>query len=234
MSQRNNTHPGLWALAITAFAIGVTEFIVVGVLPAIAIDLDVPLARAGSLVGLYALALAIGTPLVVLLLARMPRKPVLLALIAIFLFGNLLSALSESYAMLLTGRVVTAIAHDSFFAIGATVAARLAHEGQTSRAIALMFAGLTLAMVIGVPLGSLIGNGLGWRLPFFAVAVLAALAWLAAARWIPTLPPQTAGSAGTQLAALLKPEILAMMSIPSWALVQASRRLPSLRRSLRT
>ncbi|WP_121498830.1 MFS transporter [Pseudomonas aeruginosa] len=213
MSQRGGTHPGLWALAITAFAIGVTEFIVVGVLPAIASDLDVPLARAGSLVGLYALALAIGTPLVVLTLARMPRKPVLLALIAVFLFGNLLSALSESYAMLLTGRVVTAIAHGSFFAIGATVAARLAHEGQASRAIALMFAGLTLAMVIGVPLGSLIGNGLGWRLPFFAVAVLAALAWLATARWVPALPPQTVGRASTQLAALVKPEILAMMSI---------------------
>ena len=82
---RDDTHPGLWALAVTAFAIGVTEFIVVGVLPAIATDLDVPLARAGGLVGLYALALAIGTPLVVLGLARLPRKPVLLALVAVFL-----------------------------------------------------------------------------------------------------------------------------------------------------
>ncbi|NYB78484.1 MAG: MFS transporter [Stenotrophomonas maltophilia] len=210
---RNDTHPGLWALAVTAFAIGVTEFIVVGVLPAIAADLDVPLARTGGLVGLYALALAIGTPLVVLGLARQPRKPVLLALVAVFLAGNLLSALSASYAMLLAGRVITAVAHGSFFAIGATVAARLAPEGQASRAIALMFAGLTLAMVIGVPLGSLIGNGLGWRLPFFAVALLAALGWLATARWVPALPAQTAGRASTQLATLVQPEILAMMSI---------------------
>lgn len=185
MSRRVGTHPGLWALAIMAFAIGVAEFIVVGVLPAIASDLDVPLGHASSLVGLYALALAlaIGTPLFVLTLARMPRKPVLLALVAVFLVGNLLSALSESYAMLLAGRIVTAIAHGSFFAIGATVAARLVPEGQASRAIALMFAGLTLAMVIGVPLGSLIGNNMGWRLPFFGVAVLAALGWLATARW---------------------------------------------------
>lgn len=213
MNQAHRTHPGVWALAVTAFAIGVAEFIVVGVLPAIADDLGVPLARAGGLVGLYALALAVGTPIVVLALARLPRKPLLLALVAVFLAGNLLSALSASYGLLLAGRILTAVAHGSFFAIGATVAARLAPEGQASRAIAVMFAGLTLAMVIGVPLGSLIGNALGWRLPFFAVAVLAALAWLATARWVPALPTPAAGPAGTQLAALTSSPILAMMSI---------------------
>lgn len=213
MNRNGNTHPGLWALAVTAFAIGVAEFIVVGVLPSIAADLDVPLARAGGLVGLYALALAIGTPLVVLGLASLPRKPVLLVLVAIFLAGNLLSALSTSYAVLLAGRIVTAVAHGSFFAIGSTIAARLAPEGQASRAIALMFAGLALAMVIGVPLGSLIGNGMGWRLPFYAVAVLAAVGWLATARWVPALPLQAKARAGVQLAALARPEILAMMGI---------------------
>ncbi|EMY8117008.1 MULTISPECIES: MFS transporter [Pseudomonas] len=213
MSRAQRTHPGVWALAVTAFAIGVAEFIVVGVLPAIARDLGVPLARAGGLVGLYALALAVGTPVVVLALARLPRKPLLLSLVAVFLVGNMVSALSTSYELLLAGRILTAVAHGSFFAIGATVAARLAPEGQASRAIAAMFAGLTLAMVIGVPLGSLIGNALGWRLPFFAVAVLAALAWLATARWVPALPTQVAGQARTQLAALTSPPILAMMAI---------------------
>lgn len=213
MSKVHRTHPGIWALAVTAFAIGVAEFIVVGVLPAIAEDLGVPLARAGGLVGLYALALAVGTPIVVLALARLPRKPLLLALVAVFLGGNLLSALSASYELLLAGRILTAVAHGSFFAIGATVAARLAPEGQASRAIAVMFAGLTLAMVIGVPLGSLIGNALGWRLPFFAVAVLAALALLATAFWVPALPTPATGPAGTQLAALASPPILAMMAI---------------------
>lgn len=114
MTPSRQQHPGIWALAVTAFAIGVAEFIVVGVLPAIATDLDVPLAQAGGLVGLYALALAIGTPLVVLGLARFPGKPVLLGLIAVFLIGNLLSAMSYSYAMLLAGRIMTAIAHGSF------------------------------------------------------------------------------------------------------------------------
>lgn len=213
MSRLQHTHPGVWALAVTAFAIGVAEFIVVGVLPAIAEDLGVPLARADGLVGLYALALAVGTPVVVLTLARLPRKPLLLALVAVFLAGNLVSALSTSYELLLAGRILTAVAHGSFFAIGATVAARLAPEGQASRAIAAMFAGLTLAMVIGVPLGSLIGNALGWRLPFFAVAVLAALAWLATARWVPALPTQMSGPVRTQLAALTSPPILAMMAI---------------------
>lgn len=187
MKQTHRTHPGVWALAVTAFAIGVAEFIVVGILPAIADDLNVPLARAGGLVGLYALALAVGTPIVVLTLARLPRKPLLMALVAVFLAGNLISALSASYELLLAGRILTAVAHGSFFAIGATVAARLAPKGQASRAIAMMFAGLTLAMVVGVPLGSLIGNALGWRLPFFAVAGLAGLAFLATARWVPAL-----------------------------------------------
>ncbi|WP_437611852.1 MFS transporter [Erwinia sp. V71] len=213
MSQAHRTHPGVWALAVTAFAIGVAEFIVVGVLPAIAEDVGVPLSRAGGLVGLYALALAVGTPIVVLALARLPRKPILLTLVAVFLAGNLLSALSTTYEVLLAGRMLTAVAHGSFFAIGATVAARLAPQGQASRAIAVMFAGLTLAMVIGVPLGSLIGNALSWRLPFFAVAGLAALAFFATARWVPALPTQTAGPARTQLAALASPPVLAMMAV---------------------
>ncbi|WP_458369780.1 MFS transporter [Pseudomonas fluorescens] len=206
-------HPGVLALAVTAFAIGMAEFIVVGILPAIASDLDIPLARAGSLVGLYALALAIGTPLTVLALARLPRKPVLLTLIALFLGGNLLAALSTDYPSLLAGRVVTALAHGSFFAIGATVAASLAPKGQSSKAIAAMFAGLTLAMVVGVPLGSFLGNGMGWRLPFYAVALLAALALPATAIWLPNVPTPPSGKALTQLAALGHPAILAMMAV---------------------
>ncbi|WP_220667822.1 MFS transporter [Raoultella ornithinolytica] len=213
MSQKTPIHPGIWALAVTSFAIGVAEFIVVGVLPAIAQDLHVSLAAAGKLVGLYALALAIGTPLAVLGLARLARKTVLLSLITLFLAGNILSSLADSYPLLLAGRAITAVAHGSFFAIGATVASRLAPPGQGGRAIALMFSGLTLAMVIGVPLGSLIGNSVGWRLPFYAVAGLAVIAWAATAIWVPRLAVPEAGKTVTQLAALLRPEILAMMAI---------------------
>ncbi|MGF6099270.1 MFS transporter [Pseudomonas sp. 18175] len=206
-------HPSVWALAVTAFAIGVAEFIVVGVLPSISQELSVPLARAGSLVGLYAFALAIGTPLLVLALARLPRKPVLLGLIAVFLAGNLLSALSVDYYSLLIGRVITAVAHGSFFAIGATVASRLAPKGQESNAIAAMFAGLTLAMVIGVPLGSFLGNGFGWRLPFFAVVALAALGFLATLFWLPDVKASEPVKASVQLSAAINPAILTMMAV---------------------
>ncbi|HWD31919.1 MAG TPA: MFS transporter [Pseudomonas sp.] len=213
MTTSTRIHPGVFVLALTAFAIGVAEFIVVGILPAISADLGVPLASAGSLVGLYALALAIATPFIVLLLGRLPRKPVLLSLVAIFLGGNLLSALSSDYTTLLIGRIVTAVAHGSFFAIGATVAASLAPKGQASKAIAIMFAGLTLAMVVGVPLGSFLGNAMGWRLPFFAVAGLSALALLATLLWLPALKPGQAGSIRKQLAALGQPAIWAMMLV---------------------
>lgn len=212
MNFLHRTHTAVWALSVTAFAIGVAEFIVVGILPAIAFDLGIPLEKAGKLVGLYALALAMGTPIVVLILARLPRKKVLLGLVIMFLIGNLVTALSSSYEGLLLGRIITAVAHGGFFAIGATVAARLAHGSQASQAIAIMFAGLTLAMVVGVPLGSLIGNSLGWRLPFYAVAMLAFVAIVAIAIWVPDLPTQESGSTHTQLVALRQPEIMAMMA----------------------
>jgi predicted MFS family arabinose efflux permease len=207
-------HPGVLSLSVGAFAIGVTEFIVVGVLPAIAADLQVPLDSAGALVSLYALALALGTPLAVLGLSRFPRKTVLASLMAVFLLGNLLAAFSTSYSVLLAGRIITAVAHGAFFGIGATVAAALAPKGQAGRAISVMFGGLTLAMVLGVPLGSFLGNLMGWRLPFFAVAGMALAGLLAMLRWLPPGVAQAAsGKALTQLAALGERHILAMMAV---------------------
>src|SRR5829696_8112841 len=172
-------HPGVLSLAVSAFAIGVAEFLVVGVLPAIAKDFVVSLETAGTLVSLYALALALGTPFIVIGLSRMPHKTVLLGLMTLFLMGNLVAAFSSNYVVLLFGRIVTAVAHGAFFAIGATVASSLVPKAQAGRAIAVMLAGLTLAMVIGVPLGSFLGNQQGWRLPFFAVAGLAVCGLLA-------------------------------------------------------
>lgn len=206
--------PGVLSLAVGAFAIGVTEFIVVGILPAIAKDLHISIESAGSLVSLYALALAIGTPLLVIALSRLPRKPALLGMMTVFLAGNLLAALSHTFELLLVGRVITAVAHGTFFAIGATVAANLVPKAQAGRAISMMFAGLTLAMVIGVPLGSFLGNLMGWRLPFFAVAALAALGLGAMARWLPAgLAQGAGGNAATQLAALGSGPILTMMAV---------------------
>lgn len=213
MHQTNKMPPAIWAFAVTAFAIGVAEFIVVGILPSISADLHIPLAQTGNLVGLYALILAIGTPLLVLTTSRLPRKPLLLGLIALFMAGNLISALGTSYAILLSGRMLTAVAHGSFFAIGAMVAAHLVAEKDAGKAIALMFSGLTLAMVIGVPLGSMLGNGFGWRLPFFAVVVFAAMGLIATWLWVPSLPATTGNSIKAQLSALRRPPISVAMSV---------------------
>ncbi|HCT9971998.1 TPA: MFS transporter [Klebsiella variicola] len=206
-------HPGLLALSVTAFAIGMAEFIVVGILPDIATALTIDLPRAGNLVGLYALALAVGTPLLVMAIAGFPPKRVLTALIIMFLAGSLLSALADSYPLFLTGRLITAVAHGSFFAIGATVAARIVPAGKAGKAIAVMFAGLTLAMVIGVPLGSFIGQIMGWRVPLIMVSLLALLALLATMFWLPGIRNSGSGNVREQLQALAHPAILTMMSI---------------------
>ncbi|RQW19470.1 MFS transporter [Rhodobacteraceae bacterium CH30] len=206
--------PGVYALSVSAFAIGVAEFIVVGILPALAQDLSVSTDTASNLVSLYALALAIGTPFIAALSARLPRKGLLITLMAIFMAGNLLAAISTSFAALLFGRVLTALAHGSFFAVGATVAAGMAPKGQAGRAISMMFAGLTLAMVVGVPLGSYLGNLMGWRLPFFAVAGLALAGIAAMAVLLPKdLPAGEGGRLVQQIRGAAHPAILAMMAV---------------------
>ncbi|HBS5821003.1 TPA: MFS transporter [Klebsiella variicola] len=206
-------HPGLLALSVTAFAIGMAEFIIVGILPEITDALGINLVRAGSLVGLYALALAIGTPLLVLLTCGYSRKPVIVALIILFLAGSLISAMSDSYPGFLTGRIMTAVAHGSFFAIGATVAARIVPQGLEGKAIAIMFAGLTLAMVIGVPFGSLIGQLMGWRVPLLMVGALAFLALVVTVIWLPDVQKSEVVRTGEQIRALKHPAILIMMAV---------------------
>ncbi|HFM0540590.1 TPA: MFS transporter [Escherichia coli] len=206
-------HPGLLALSVTAFAIGMAEFIVVGILPEIATALHIDLPRAGNLVGLYALALALGTPLVVMLFSGFAPKPVLITLIVLFLAGSMISAMSGNYLLFLAGRLITAVAHGSFFAIGATVAVRIAPAGKAGKAIAIMFAGLTLAMVIGVPVGSLLGQAMGWRVPLLMVSGLAFIALLSTLVWLPDVRKNEAGSTGEQVRALLHPAILNMMVI---------------------
>ncbi|MDR5684969.1 MFS transporter [Morganella morganii] len=206
-------HPGLLALSVTAFAIGMAEFIVVGILPEIATALHIDLPRAGNLVGLYALALALGTPLVVMLFSGSSPKPVLITLIILFLAGSMISAMSGNYLFFLAGRLITAVAHGSFFAIGATVAVRIAPAGKAGQAIAIMFAGLTLAMVIGVPAGSLLGQATGWRVPLLMVSVLAFIALLSTLIWLPDVRKNESGRTGEQLRALLHPAILNMMVI---------------------
>jgi MFS transporter, DHA1 family, inner membrane transport protein len=173
----------LIALAVAAFAIGTSEFVIMGLLPDVAADLGVTIPQAGLLVTGYAMGVVIGAPILAVLTAKLSRRPTLIGLAALFTLGNLLCALAPDYRLLMIARVVTALSHGTFFGVGSVVAAGLVAPNRRSQAIALMFTGLTLANVLGVPAGRLIGHEFGWRMTFAAVVgiglmAVAALAWL--------------------------------------------------------
>lgn len=172
----------LLALAVAAFGIGTTEFVIMGLLPDVARDLAVDAPAAGMLVSGYALGVAVGAPVLAILTAGWPRRRALLGLIGLFIVGNALCALAPGYATLMAARVVTAFCHAAFFGIGSIVAAELVPREKRARAVALMFTGLTLANVLGVPFGTMLGHACGWRTTFWAVVAIgvAALAALAA------------------------------------------------------
>ena len=173
------------ALALASFGIGTTEFVIMGLLPDVAGDLGVTIPHAGLLVTGYALSVAFGSPFLAVATARMDRRRALLLLIGIFILGNLLCALAPNYALLMAARIVTALCHGAFFGLGAVVAATLVPERKKAQAIAMMFAGLTLANVLGVPFGTALGEAVGWRSTFWAVVVIGFAAAFALYAWLP-------------------------------------------------
>lgn len=202
---------GLFALAVSAFAIGTTEFVIVGLIPEMARDLGVSLTSAGLLVSLYALAITLGAPTVTALTGRLPRRGLAIGLMAIFTAGNLIAAFAPGYGVLLAGRIVTGVAHGVFFSIGATVATSLVDKSRAGQAVALMFAGLTVAMVVGVPLGAFIGQHLGWRAPFLVVAGLGAISVVGLMLFLPKDIAQAPPSGlMRQLGLLGQPRLLAL------------------------
>ena len=199
----------LWALTLSAFAIGTTEFVIVGLLPTIASSLSVSLPSAGLLVSLYALGVAVGAPLLTAATGRMRRKPLLLGLMALFTAGNLVAWLAPGYGALMAARVLTGLAHGVFFSIGSTIATGLVPKEKAASAIALMFSGLTVALVTGVPLGTFIGQTLGWQTTFLAVSALGVLAFLGSLALVPAdIPTPPAASVRQQLAVLKQPRLL--------------------------
>ncbi|MCZ4265427.1 MFS transporter [Erythrobacter sp. G21629-S1] len=176
----------LWALTISAFAVGTTEFVIVGLIPTIASDLGVSLPSAGLLVSLYALGVTIGAPVLTALTGKLPRKTLLLSLLVLFTAGNLLAAFAPSYLALVTARFITGLAHGVFFAIASTIATKLVPKDKESSAIALVFLGLTVALVTGVPLGTWIGQNFGWHATFFGVVVLALIGLGSSALLVPS------------------------------------------------
>lgn len=192
-TERRGMPSGLVALALGGFGIGLTEFLIAGLLPQVASSLEVSEGAAGWLISGYALSVAIGAIALTAATARLPRKGVLVGLVALFVIGNLLSAVAPSYPVMLLGRIVAALCHGSFFGIGSLVARSLVAPERKSRAVAVMFAGLTLANVLGVPFGALVGERWGWRAAFWAVTAIGVLALAG----IVALVPGWAGRAPT-------------------------------------
>jgi len=199
----------IYALMIGAFGIGTTEFVIMGILPQIGKDLGVSLSSAGLLISAYALGVAIGAPLLSLLATKIPKKSALVALMAIFTLGNLVCAIAPDYWTLMVARVVTSFAHGTFFGIGAIVATSLVKPNQKSMAIALMFTGLTLANILGVPFGTWLGQMHGWRMTFWAVTAVGPLAMLALAYFVPKAESKEAPiNVRNEFATVMKPQVL--------------------------
>lgn len=176
----------LWALTISAFAIGTTEFVIVGLLPTVAKDLSISLPSAGLLVSLYAIGVAIGAPILTALTSCVPRKKLLISLMLLFIVGNGLASIAPGFISLVIARIITGFAHGVFFSIGSTIAAALVPAEKRASAISIMFAGLTVAIVTGVPLGTFIGQHFGWQATFIGVALLGVIGLISSFILVPS------------------------------------------------
>ncbi len=200
---------GVYALTAGAFGIGTTEFVIMGLLMQVASDLKVSIATAGLLISGYALGVFAGAPILTAATGRLPRKAVLVALMVVFTLGNLACALAPNYGLLMAARVLTSLAHGTFFGVGAVVATSLVDEDRKASAISIMFTGLTVATLLGVPAGAWLGLHYGWRATFWAVAVIGVVATVV----IATLVPRDHGAhdasrLGDELRAVARPPVL--------------------------
>jgi DHA1 family inner membrane transport protein len=200
----------LLALAVGAFGIGTTEFVMMGLLPEVANDLDISIPTAGHLVSAYALGVVIGAPLLAAVTARMPRRAVLIGLMALFVAGNALSAFAPDYHWLVAARFLSGLPHGAFFGVGAVVATNMVAPERKARSVSLMFLGLTMANVAGVPVATLMGQHLGWRATFLGVSTIGLAAMAALALLIPRGEAHAAPAAG------LRGELAALRSLPVW------------------
>ncbi|WP_115787304.1 MFS transporter [Arthrobacter silvisoli] len=200
---------GLLALAIGAFGIGLTEFVIMGLLPEVAADFAVTEAAAGWLISGYALSVVVGALLLTAATTRLPRKAVLLSLVVLFIVGNALTALAGDYGVAMIGRIIAALCHGAFFGIGSVVAASLVAPARKAGAIAIMFTGLTAANVLGVPFGTFIGQQFGWRATFWAISGIGVLAFIGIAVLVPVLQ-----KSGVQVS--LRSELKAFRSGQVW------------------
>ncbi|WP_298248114.1 MFS transporter [uncultured Christiangramia sp.] len=197
----------LLALAIGGFGIGMTEFVIMGILPEIANALDVSIPVAGHFISAYALGVVVGAPLLTIFGNKWPPQKTLLGLMVWFTIFNTLSAFADSYELLMFARFLSGLPHGAFFGIGAVVAGKLARPGKEAQAIAMMFTGLTVANVIGVPLGTWLGQNFSWGIAFLAVGVVGICAILSIKFWMPEVKIANAGGMKEELRLLRKPEL---------------------------
>jgi len=201
---------GLFALAIGGFGIGLTEFVIMGLLPDVATEFGVTEAAAGWLITGYALSVAVGALALTAAVTRLPRKQVLIGLLVLFIAGNLISAIAPVYSVMLLGRIVAALCHGAFFGIGSVVAASLVAPNKKAGAIAIMFTGLTLANVLGVPFGTFLGQSFGWRSTFWAITAIGVIALVGIATLVPN------AGRGAPEGASLRGELRAFRSGQVW------------------
>ncbi|HBZ93185.1 MAG TPA: MFS transporter [Pseudomonas sp.] len=206
-------NPPLVALAIGAFGIGVTEFAPMGMLPGIASDLGVSIPAAGLLVSAYALGVLLGAPLMTLTTGKVPRRYLLIGLMATFTLGNLMSALATDYTSLLIARVVTSLNHGAFFGVGSIVAASVVAPDKRAGAVAAMFMGLTLATIGGVPLATWFGEVFGWRTAFAGITGLGVLAMLALWFALPNVPLPKSDGVLAEIRVLGRGPVLAALAL---------------------
>lgn len=198
----------LISLTVGAFAIGMTEFVIMGLLPNVAEDLNVSIPQAGQLITGYALGVAVGAPVLAILTHRLPQKMLMCLLMALFILGNAAAALAPSYTVLMLARLFTALAHGTFFGVGSVIAANLVREDKQAGAVSIMMAGLTVANIIGVPFGTFIGQHFGWRSTFGAIVIMGIISFIGIAALIPKIRPDASSSLLRQVKALAQPKLL--------------------------
>ncbi|GAB4050950.1 MFS transporter [Spirosoma litoris] len=178
----------LLPLTIGGFGIGMTEFVMMGILPDIATSLQISIPQAGHLISAYALGVVLGAPLLVGFAGNYPPKKILLGLMALFTFCNALSSFAPNYELMMVTRLLSGLPHGAFFGVGAVVASRLANKGKEAQAISMMFAGLTVANIIGVPLGTYIGHTMSWRITFLIIAAVGLITLISIQKLLPVMP----------------------------------------------
>jgi MFS transporter, DHA1 family, inner membrane transport protein len=203
----------LFSLTAGAFAIGMTEFVIMGILPNVAVDLHVSISTAGQLITSYALGVAIGAPILAIATYKLPQKMLLCLLMAIFILGNAIAVIAPNYEMVMVARLITALAHGTFFGVGSVIAANLVRPDKRAGAISVMMAGLTIANIIGVPLGTFIGQHLGWRASFGSIVIMGIISLIGIITFIPHIQQKTSTSLFQQFRALAQPKLLLVLLI---------------------